>query len=78
MVPSGSLNPPDEFRKSGKREVILNSNMFRAIGFCIALLAISIILDDAFDAFEAATVATFNTVETAAIVSEQQIVKQTE
>lgn len=42
----------------------------------IVIWAISIMLNDAFDSFERATVATFNTVETAAIVSEQQIKQQ--
>jgi len=50
--------------------------MFRAIGFVIVLYAVSIMLSDAFDGFEKAAVATFNTVETAAIVSEQQIINQ--
>ena len=50
--------------------------MFRAIGFVIALWAVSNMLGDAFDSFERATVATFNTVETAALVSQGQLIKQ--
>ena len=51
--------------------------MFRAIGFVIALYAVTILFDEGYDAIERATVATFNTVETAAEVSEQQLIEQT-
>lgn len=47
--------------------------MFKAIGFVIGLYAISVMLNDAFLAFERATVATFDTVETAALVSQSKI-----
>lgn len=50
--------------------------MFRSIGFVIALYAVTLMFNEGFDAFERATVATFNTVETAAEVSEQQLIKQ--
>ena len=50
--------------------------MWKSIGALIFLWGVSIILNDAFDSFERAAVATFDTVETAAVVSERQIVNQ--
>lgn len=47
--------------------------MFRAIGTVIILVAISHLLNDAFNSFESATVALFETVETAATVSTEQL-----
>ncbi len=47
--------------------------MFRAIGFIIIIYGLSVLLNDAFVAFESATVATFNTLQTAALVTEVQI-----
>ncbi len=52
--------------------------MFRAIGFVIAFWAVTRMFDDGFQAFERATVATFNTVETAAEISEQQLIEQSQ
>lgn len=49
--------------------------MFKAIGFVIALYAVSNILGDTFVAFEAATVSTFKTLETAADVSRAQLLE---
>lgn len=47
--------------------------MFRAIGTVIVLYALSQILNDAFVAFEDATVATFGALEAAAIQSQNQL-----
>jgi len=51
--------------------------MFRAIGFVIALYAVTRMFDAGFIAFEDATVATFQAVETAATISSQQLIEQT-
>jgi hypothetical protein len=50
--------------------------MFRAIGLVIIIYGLSIMLSDAFVAFELAAVATFNTLETAAVVSKETIEEQ--
>ena len=50
--------------------------MFRAIGYLLLIWGVSIMLADAFSSFERAMVATFDTVETAALVSKTQIEKQ--
>lgn len=47
--------------------------MFKSIGTVIVLIAISAMLNDAFKAFERATVQVFETVETAAAVSQTQL-----
>jgi CO dehydrogenase/acetyl-CoA synthase epsilon subunit len=49
--------------------------MFRAIGFVIIVYALSQMLSGAFHSFEAATIAIFDTVETAALVSQSQLEK---
>lgn len=49
--------------------------MFKAIGFVIGLLAISHIMTEPFEAFMNAASATFHTIEVAAQISEQQLVK---
>jgi len=48
--------------------------MFKAIGFVIALYAISILMHEAFVSFERAVAATFQTVEVAAVVSKHQLI----
>ena len=47
--------------------------MFRAIGFVIILYAITQVFSAAIQAFENAAVATFDTIEAAAVVSRSQI-----
>lgn len=47
--------------------------MFRAIGYVIIIYALATMLSDAFGAFERAIVATFETIEIAALVSQSQI-----
>ena len=47
--------------------------MFRAIGFVIILYALSQMMSSTFQAFESASVAVFHTLETAAVVSEEQM-----
>lgn len=47
--------------------------MFRSIGFILVLLVLSKLLSGAFEAFENATVAVFETVEVAATVSQSQM-----
>lgn len=49
--------------------------MFRAIGTVIVLYSISHMLSGAFHSFETATIAVFETVETAAQISEQQLIE---
>ena len=47
--------------------------MFKSIGFVISLYAITQIFSSAIVSFERAMVATFNTLETAAVISEAQL-----
>ncbi len=47
--------------------------MFRAIGLVILIYFISVMLSDAFSSFERAAVATFDTIEAAALVSKTEI-----
>ena len=47
-------------------------NMFRAIGFLIILWGLTLFLEDAFYAFEDATIATFDAVESAALVAKKE------
>jgi len=49
--------------------------MFRALGIVIILYALSTMLSGAFHSFETATIAVFETVETAAHVSKVQLEK---
>ena len=56
----------------GSGEVIL-SIMLRAVGFVIGLYFVSVILSDAFAAFERAMVATFATIETVAEISTEEL-----
>ncbi|MCA9361232.1 hypothetical protein KC845_01600 [Candidatus Kaiserbacteria bacterium] len=49
--------------------------MFKSIGFVIALYAVTKIVDGGFSAFESAMVATFHTIETAAEISEAQMIR---
>jgi len=53
-----------------------NYIMFRAIGIVIILIAITKMFGAGVQSFERALVATFETVETAAEVSTQQLIKQ--
>lgn len=48
--------------------------MMRALGFIIVLYAISNMMSEPFQAFEDALAATFQTVEVAAVVSQEQMV----
>jgi hypothetical protein len=50
--------------------------MSKAIGTILILYTVSKIFSDGIGAFEAATVATFETIETAAIVGEAQLINQ--
>jgi hypothetical protein len=47
--------------------------MMKAIGFVIVLYAITQLVDDGFRSFEQALSATFETVEVAATISQQQL-----
>ncbi len=47
--------------------------MSKAIGTILVLYVISKMFSQAFLAFEAATTATFNTIETAAVISEAEL-----
>ncbi len=49
--------------------------MSRAIGTILLLYAVSHVFNEAVDSFEAATVATFATIETAAEVSEAALIE---
>ena len=53
-----------------------NIFMMRAIGFVVALYAISQIMSGAFTAFENAIVATFETVQVAAVISKHHLIDE--
>jgi len=58
------------------RDMVSRSNkhtMFRAIGFVIALYAVTNVFNTTVVSFERALVATFETIETAAVVSKKQL-----
>jgi hypothetical protein len=50
--------------------------MMRAIGFVIVLYAVAHLLSDAFTAFENAAVATFETVQIAAVISKHHLLEE--
>ena len=52
---------------------VISKRMFRAIGFVIALYAVTNIFSTSVISFERAIVATFETIETAAVVSTKQL-----
>jgi len=58
------------------RQALCNTHfMFRALGIVIILIALSNMLSGAFHSFENATIAVFDTVETAALAAQFQLKK---
>lgn len=53
--------------------IAITYSMFKAIGTVIVLYAIANMMTPAFDSFQAATVATFGAIETAAEVTTKQL-----